>query len=151
MNHTGHPKEARQSTSRLMRLFIPSFTIMVTALTYLWPIKALSESGPEKAQYVKITPAITTNYLAPKLKYVQADVAIKVRGNSSVSAIESHIPRIKHKLILILSQQEFEGVSTQDGRTIIKELALEEINNIMDEEGLAPNIEEVLFTRFIVE
>ena len=151
MNQRTCTKEAPISTSELMRLIILSLTLAVSVIISWWPIEALSEDAPEKAQYVKITPAITTNYLSSKLKYVQADVAIKVRGNSSVSAIESHIPRIKHKLILILSRQEYEGVSTQDGRTIIKEIALEEINNIMDEEGLTPNIDEVLFTRFIVE
>lgn len=111
----------------------------------------MAEGDIEKAQYVKIKPSITTNYIAERLKYVQADVAIKVRGDDSVSAVEAHIPRIKHQLIMILSRQEFDGVSTQDGRAVIKELALEEIIGIMDGEGLRPTIDEVLFTGFIVE
>lgn len=127
------------------------WTVILIGILLSASQSSMAENEVEKAQYVQITPAITTNYISQKLRYVQADVAVKVRGDKSVSAVEAHMPRIRHHLILILSRQEYEGVSTQEGRAVIKELALEEINNIMDEEGLKPNIEEVLFTGFVVE
>lgn len=141
----------RNATANTRQLLLIARSLLLLSMMLIYAPWATAESEIEKAQYVKIKPSITTNYISERLRYVQADVAIKVRGDDSVSAVEAHIPRIKHQLIMVLSRQEYDGVSTQEGRAIIKELALEEINTIMDGEGLRPTIEEVLFTGFIVE
>lgn len=141
----------RNATAITRQILLIARRLLLLSMMLIYAPWATAESEIEKAQYVKIKPSITTNYISERLRYVQADVAIKVRGDDSVSAVEAHIPRIKHQLIMVLSRQEYDGVSTQEGRAIIKELALEEINTIMDGEGLRPTIEEVLFTGFIVE
>ncbi|MEJ2756811.1 MAG: flagellar basal body-associated FliL family protein, partial [Gammaproteobacteria bacterium] len=86
------------------------------------------------------------------LRYVKADVALKVRSNQSIlMAVESHLPRIKHQLLMLLARQELEGITSADGRQALKEQARDDILDILSEEGIDANIEEVLFTGFLVE
>jgi flagellar FliL protein len=149
-NTPAHNLSIHRPAIRLLSAFVWVWLMTSTGLSTSYANEEQGAAG-EKVQYVNIKPAITTNFLSEKLQYVQADVALKVRGEASATAVREHTPRIKHSLILLLARQEAESVTSPEGRATIRQIALEEINAMMAEEGLKTSVEEVLFTRFIVE
>jgi len=108
-----------------------------------------TEETIEPAEYIEIKPSIVTNYLDEKLAFVKTDVALKARGRTI--DIIRNIPRIKHLMIQLLSQQNFETLSSPEGVIVLKQLALEEINTALEEENSDVQVEEVLFTGLLVE
>ncbi len=140
--------------SRLSSLLKKNVLIFICFILIGLPIVSTAEDGEasnEKAKYIQIKPSFVTNFDSEKLRFVKADVAIKVRGNSTAEAIEDNLPWIKHRILMLLSKQDIDGVSTAEGQSLIKEEALNQVLSFLEEEGLDNNVEEILFTGFLVE
>ena len=112
---------------------------------------AEDEDELEEAFYFEVKPAIISNFLSQRLRFVRADVAIKVRGEDTLLAVEENVPLIKHHLIMLLSSQSEEEIDTPESKNTLQEAALEILLEKFAEEGQPDHIEEVLFTSFLVE
>ena len=140
------------STKLHQRLFTLLFVSAVSFINMTHSVAADNNEGSGKVQYLQITPSIVTNFRADRLRYVKVDVALKVHASEDdYATVEGHIPRIKHQLILMLSRQELDTLTSTEGRTALKEQALSEISDMLNEEGMNAQIDEVLFTGFLVE
>lgn len=133
------------------KTFYQTITLVILLLFAKLQVIGADEPKKEEALYVQIKPSFVTNFQADRIRFIKADVAVKVRGKDTKQAIEDNLPRIKHHIIMLLGQQDLEGVSTPEGQAALKEMALEEIIAALDEEGLSNQVEEVLFTGFLVE
>ncbi len=101
--------------------------------------------------YVKIKPSFVTNFLTEELRYIKADVAIRVNNAATQNAIEHHMDAVKNGLVMLFSRQEFDTVTSVEGVAAVREEALEVIMEILENESAESEITEVLFTSFIVE
>ena len=54
-------------------------------------------------------------------------------------------------LVMLFSSQSEEALSTMEGKQMLKEAALNELINALQEEGEAADVQDVLFTSFIVD
>ena len=140
------------SSTLRQRLFTLLFVSAASFVSMTHSVAADKNEGSGKAQYLQITPSIVTNFRADQFRYVKVDVALKVHASEDdYTTVQDHIPRIKHQLILMLSRQELDTLTSAEGRTALKEQALSEISNMLNDEGLNAQIDEVLFTGFLVE
>lgn len=73
------------------------------------------------------------------------------RNPAVVNVVEQHIPLIRNNFIALFSAQEFEEVATTEGKEALRQAALEEIQNIINDEMGEPGIEQVLFTAFVIQ
>lgn len=105
----------------------------------------------EDVIYVELTPPFVTNYMSNKVGYIKADVTLKVKGGPTAEAINRHEPFIRHNLVMLFSRQASESINSMEGKQHLKEEALNEVISVLESEGEATNVEDILFTSFIVD
>ncbi|MEM6710081.1 MAG: flagellar basal body-associated FliL family protein [Pseudomonadota bacterium] len=107
-----------------------------------------------KLVYVELKPTFVTNFGpadTPRLMYLKADVALRVRGAVGFSATEAHAPALRNELVLLLSQLDEGSVTTTEGREDVRLEALDALNRVMEREEGEQLVEDILFTNFIVQ
>lgn len=121
----------------------------------LWTHAGAEEEPTQGAvRYVELKPTFVTNYgysEVGRLKYVKADISVRVHTVDAEFAIRNHLPQIRHRIVLLLSRQDEEGLTTKNGRERLRSLALESIREILDVEEGGLVVDDLLFTRFIVQ
>jgi|GEM_PF-155304 len=138
----------------------------VTGLSLLFAIAAAPVAIAEEAaegdveaiggvvRYVELTPTFIANFGVSDsghLRYVKADVTVRVSNKEAEYAARYHLPALRNSLVLLLSRQDESTVSSSRGRETIKAQALVELREILQAEEGEPFIDDVLFTNFIVQ
>lgn len=104
--------------------------------------------------YAELDPTFVTNVGVAdtgRLAYIKTDVALQVRGPTAREAVTNHKPALRSIIILALSRQDENAVSTTEGRETLKEEALKELQEFLVVEEKLPMVEDLLFTNFIVQ
>jgi len=136
-----------KSYSVFLSLFLFCFNTAVFA--------ADEEEAPkEKPSYISLgkKPMIlnlSTNANRHVFLQIKADVLVKSEAAKEV--IEAHIPAIRHKLILLLSEQNVVDMKTAAKREEIRKLATVEIRDMIEQMTNNTDIEEILFSNFLVQ
>jgi flagellar FliL protein len=131
--------------------------LILMLTTYALPVQSMASGGggekdDGKPKYIDIKPALVSNFVADKIRFVKAEVVLKVKDMKHVEMVLTQMPLIKHQLLFMLASQQEETLVSPDGQANLKVQALEELNTTLEEElGESPEIMEVLFTGFLVE
>lgn len=105
-------------------------------------------------RYVELKPTFVTNFglsQSGRLKYVKADITVRVTSKEGEYAARQHLPQLRNSLVLLLSRQDESTVASADGRQTIKAEALAELREILEGEEGQPFIEDLMFTNFVVQ
>lgn len=127
---------------------------MVLLISALFVATAQAEESAAPSNdviYVELKPAFVTNYQARKMGYLKADVTLKVKGGQTAEAVDRHKPAIRHHLVMLFSSQTMEALNSMEGKEMLKETALSEVVSALQEEGEPAEVEDILFTSFIVD
>ncbi len=85
------------------------------------------------------------------LKYVKAEISIRVSSQQAEMAARYHLPALRNSsLVLLLSRQDEVTVTTGSGREAIREEALMELRAVLKAEEGQPDIDDLMFTNFVV-
>lgn len=112
------------------------------------------EDGEEEGQiYVPLSEALVVNYGGPgRLKYLRAEVSLRLKQSRDASVIRHHMPLIRHHLVMLFSRQSEEEINTQSGREQLRQTALAETNALLaQEEGREDVVTDLLFRNFVVQ
>lgn len=123
------------------------------AVPTTWAEEAEAPMAPV-TRYVELTPSFVTNYGPPgngRLKFVRADVTLKVSTRDAETAIRTHNAQLRNAMVMLLSSQQSDEISTTAGRDEIRAAALAELRTILQNEEGAAMVEDVLFTNFLVQ
>jgi flagellar FliL protein len=139
-------------------VFWRRWLIMLVSLCFLGGVPAVQaedeaaeEAPAATSSYVDLQPPFVTNYGgAGRLRFLRADVSLRVEAGGE-PAVMHHMPAIRHKLIMLLSRQTEDAVSTMEGKELMRLEALEEVRNILMAEEGEHNIRDLLFTRFVIQ
>ncbi len=115
---------------------------------------AAEEAEPELAPaiYYPLKPTIIVNFNARgRQRFLQADVSLMVRENDVVAAIEQHSTMLQHSLLMLFSAQDYSELQTPEGKELLRQLALEEMQTRLQQEMGKPGVEQVLFTNFVMQ
>lgn len=125
---------------------------ILSVLALITPAVQAKEEAPAAPQvaYVELAPAFVTNYQSAKIRYLKADVTLKAEG-STAEAIRRHQPLIRNNLVMLFSRQSEQSLQSPEGRQHLKEEALQEVINALQSESEPTQVQEVLFTSFIVD
>lgn len=117
-----------------------------------------STEGEEQAEpkkpaiYYPIQPPIIVNFDARgRQRFLQAELALMTRDQDVISAIELHMSMIRNSLILLIGSHLFEELQTAEGKEILRQQCLQEVQRLMEQEIGKPGIEQVLFTNFVMQ
>jgi flagellar FliL protein len=104
------------------------------------------------AIYFPLKPAIVVNFQARgRQRFLQANVTLMTRDDEVIEAIEMHMPMIRNALVLKFGSQTYEEMQTEQGRELLRQESLEELQNIMLQEIDKTGIEKLLFTNFVMQ
>ncbi|MGH1441247.1 MAG: flagellar basal body-associated FliL family protein [Cellvibrionaceae bacterium] len=112
------------------------------------------EPEPPKlpAIYFPLKPPLIVNYEARgRQRFLQAEITVMAREDDVIEAIEIHMPMIRNSLILLFSGQVYEELQTDEGRELLRQAALVELQSIMEKEIGKPGVEKVLFTNLVMQ
>jgi len=122
------------------------------------PMAAMAEEAKDgaapKVSYVSLTPPFVGNYGldgSPKLKVYKADVALRVTGDASVQAVKANEPLIRNQLVALFAQQTTETMSNVEAKEKLRQEALKQAQQVMNDETGKPVIEDLLFNNLIIQ
>jgi flagellar protein FliL len=123
-------------------------------------VGAQEAAAPEEAVdestvlYAELDPTFVTNVgvaATGRLAYIKTDVALQIRGPTAREAVTNHKPALRSIVIMALSRQDENAISTTEGRETLKKEALTELQAYLVAEEKLPMVEDLLFTNFIVQ
>ena len=105
-----------------------------------------------EAQYVSLDPPFVLNYEDQgEMRFVQLSVSAMARSEKTLEAVETHLPRIRNSLILLFGSQDFQSLSTLEGKEALRKAALEAVREVLRSEARVPDVEAVYFTNFVMQ
>ncbi len=84
-------------------------------------------------------------------RYLQVSIELMTHDADLVKLLEADDPVIKNDLIMLLSDQSYEDLSTRDGKQRLQEAALTDIQSLMRERHGKEGIEALYFTSFVMQ
>ena len=114
-----------------------------------------SDDDEEKisVQYIDLKPAFVANFggPAPKLKFIKADISLRVHSPEAAALVEQHMPLIRNEIVLLLSAQDEKEISTMQGQEKARLEALERVKKVLEDETGTTAAEDLLFTNFVLQ
>jgi len=111
-----------------------------------------SVSSNTPAIYYDLKPPFVVNYSwKGRQRYVQISLAVMTRKPAVVEALQKHMPLVRNNLVQIFGAQNFEGLRTPEGKEMMREAAMEDLQKILIDEMGEEGIEKVLFTNFVMQ
>ena len=86
-----------------------------------------------------------------KLAFLQLKADVLVGDDDSKSVVESHLPAIRHQLIVMLSEQSATDMKTPAKREQVRQQVTTQVRDMLKEMGDNPDVKEVLFSTFLVQ
>lgn len=108
---------------------------------------------PEKsAIYYPIKPAIVVNFqVRGRQRFLQVELTLMTRDDEVVGTIETHLPMIRNALVLLIGGQVYAEIQTAEGKELLRQQCLQELQKLLEAETGSPGIEQVLFTNFVMQ
>jgi flagellar FliL protein len=134
-----------------MKLIRNSLLLIFATFSLLAHAEDSAEAQSDEVIYVDLKPSFVANYQSHKMGYLKTDITLKVKGGATAEAVDRHIPAIRHNLVMLFSSQTADNLNTMEGKQQLKSNALTEVLTALQDEGEAAQVEEILFTSFIVD
>lgn len=107
---------------------------------------------PQPAIYYPLKPPIVVNFsVKGRQRFLQAELTLMTRDIDVVSAIELHQPMIRNALLLLMGGQAYAELQSAEGKELLRQQSLQEIQRLLNQEIGKPGIEQVLFTNFVMQ
>lgn len=104
------------------------------------------------AMYFPIKPAFVVNFPSRgKQRYLQVDITVMTRDPDIFTAMQTHMPLVKNRLVMLLSGQVYEELQTDEGKELLRQKAMQALDEVMQQELGKPGVEEILFTNFVMQ
>lgn len=104
--------------------------------------------------YVPMDPPFVTHVgePGPSLVYLKAAVTLRTSKASTRPALEAHMPRLRHELVMLFGEQtDAEALAGNAGQTSLRAEAKQRINQVLEQQQTGEKIADVLFTEFVVQ
>ena len=118
------------------------------------PLQAAESSEGAASPYYAIEAPFTINFLKQsdeKMRYLQIKVALKSDDPEVIQSAQIHLPMIQDSLRLLFTDQKYATITSVAGRELLQQQALERIRTLLAEETGNNALEQVYFTRFILQ
>ena len=112
------------------------------------------ENAAPKVAYIGMTPPFVGNYAldgGPKLHVYKADIALKVTGAEAEAAVKRQDPLLRNQLVALFAQQTSDSMSNVEGKEELRQEALKQLQQVMNDEEGKPIVEDLLFNNLIVQ
>jgi flagellar FliL protein len=116
--------------------------------------KEAKEGEAPKVNYITLSPPFVGNYGldgTPKLKVYKADVALRVTGEDATKLVKANEPLIRNQLVALFAQQSTETMNNVEAKEKLRQEALKQTQQVMNDETGKPVVEDLLFNNLIIQ
>ncbi|HWR77121.1 MAG TPA: flagellar basal body-associated protein FliL [Thiobacillus sp.] len=116
------------------------------------------QDGTHKEAEVK--PPIVPIYLALETftvnlqggeQYLQTEITLQVADQAQVDAIKLHMPRVRSRLLALLSSKHAEELITAEDKKKLAQEIVAQVKLPFDPKGKPQQVDDVLFTSFVIQ
>lgn len=113
----------------------------------------VSQEIPDRpAIYYPLNPPLVVNFNARgRQRLLQLEITLMMRDGTVINSIELHQPMIRNALVLLIGGHTYEELQTAEGKELLRQKCLQEIQRLLEQEIGRPGIEQVLFTNFVMQ
>lgn len=86
-----------------------------------------------------------------RLTFLQLQADVLVKNDNAKEVVEANIPAIRHKLIVLLSEQKAVDMKTPATREEIRKKVTTEVRDMIENMTNNNDIDEILFSNFLVQ
>lgn len=113
---------------------------------------AEEEAEQNEVRYVDLTPSLVTNFSSMgRLKFLRAEISLRVDSQEAMRSVSYHLPALRHVLIMLLSKQTDEALSSAEGKEQLRQEALVAVQEVMEHEEGQKYIKDILFSSLYVQ
>jgi len=108
--------------------------------------------GGSSAQYLTLDPPLIVNIgQNSKARYLQVSLDVMATETAAIDAVKKHMPAIRNNLVLLLSNQQYDLLTTMEGKETLRTQILEQIKSTIAANGETAGVESVYYTGFILQ
>lgn len=127
----------------------------IAIIMFLYVLAPLAWSGdeekePVKISYVEMKPSFVTN-LTGGPKYIRCDIQLMTKFESKVETIQTHMPALRHKILMLLAGEDGKQLLTPEGKEALRKKALETVRKTLEELTDEPMVKDLYFTAYYVK
>ncbi|MDN5871206.1 MAG: flagellar basal body-associated FliL family protein [Nitrococcus sp.] len=105
-----------------------------------------------KPLYLPLSPPLVVNFERQgRVGYLQAGLQLMARKQPVIDAAKRNLPMIRNSLLMSLSGQSFEQLSSREGKELLRQKALAAANSVLDRVGAPGHFEALYFTSFVMQ
>ncbi len=86
-----------------------------------------------------------------RLTFLQLKADVLVADSAAETLVKTHVPAIRHKLILLLSEQKANDMKSPAKREEIRKMATTQVQELMVDLADNKDITDILFSSFLVQ
>ena len=129
-------------------------TILISS-TQVWAAEdeETEEAAVKITAYVSLGDAMVLNLSnnSTRLTFLQLKADLLIEDENSEALITTHLPAIRHELIVLLSEQNARDMKSPAKREEVRQIATAQIKEMMIELTGNEDISDVLFSSFLVQ
>lgn len=84
-------------------------------------------------------------------RYMQVDVTLQVADQAQADAIKLHMPRVRSRLLALLSSKHAGALATAADKQVLAQEILAEVNQPFNAQAKPQQVNDVLFTSFVIQ
>jgi flagellar FliL protein len=84
-------------------------------------------------------------------QYLQADITLQVTDQQQIDSIKLHMPRVRNRLLSLLSSKHASELATAEDKKKLAQEILAQVNQPFDPKGKPQQVNDVLFTSFVIQ
>lgn len=124
------------------------------ALLLVVPVSLAQEDSAavEGAIYLPLKPTFIVNYGGKgRLRYLKADVTVRVDNATVANSVRHHLPYIRNNLVMLFASQTDASLESQAGKEALRQEVLAEIRAVLLQEDGQEGVVDVYFDNLIIQ
>lgn len=126
---------------------------------------AFSESEPEigaaasdapqpikEIHYHYVHPEFIVNFSSmSRPRSLMMEIAVASTDESIFTVLETHSPELRNDVLILLAEQDGKELKTTQGKNLLRLRVKESIEELLEKHGKIHEIEDIYFTRFVMQ
>lgn len=117
------------------------------------PVSEETAANPQTgAIYIPLKPPFVVNYGGPgRLRFLKADITVRLQDAAAASSLRHHMPYVRNNLVMLFSAQSEESLHSQEGKELLRQEALAEVRNVLQQEDRQGGVVDLFFNTILVQ
>jgi flagellar FliL protein len=109
-----------------------------------------AQAEPQKAPVFLPLETFTVNLQGGE-QYLQTDITLQVADQAQVDTIKLYMPRVRSRLLTLLSSKHADELVSADDKKQLTQDILAQVKQPFDPKGKPQDVNDVLFTSFVIQ